>query len=109
MDVPYDVIWPEEFDKAWGKFSYELESTEDSDEIDDRIAAAIQRLEDDGPRILDVYKPGSSKFSVPIDEKYLLIVRWRTDHDGEGRFLRHHLDLVGIQRLPLKKKIKEKA
>lgn len=109
MSVPYDVIWPEAFDIAWGKFSYEVGQTEDVEAIDDKIEAAIARLEKEGPGILEPYKPAGSKFSVPIDDRYLLIVRWRTDHDGEGHYLRHHLDLWDIQRSPLKKKIQDKA
>jgi hypothetical protein len=109
MGVPFDVLWTDEFQIAWGKFSYELEDSENPNEIDEKILAAIAKLEESGPEALEGYKPGRSQFSVPIDEHYLLIVRWRTDCDGEGRYLRHHLDLWDIQRSPLGKKIKKKS
>jgi hypothetical protein len=110
MDVPFDVIWTDEFKIAWGKLTYELEDAGlDVQDSDDRIETAIKALEESGPGVLDPYKPGRSQFAVPIDEQYLLVVRWSTDCDGEGRHVRHHLELWDIQRSPLAKKIKEKA
>lgn len=109
MDVPFDILWTDEFHIAWGKLTYELENSENVEDIDDKIEAAIAKLQKAGPGLLDPYKPGKSQFAVAIDERYLLVVRWRTDCDGEGRRLRHHLDLWDIQRKPLGKKIKKKT
>jgi len=105
MDIPFDVLWTRQFQIAWGKLSYELESTGNVEVLDAKIADAIAQLEKSGPDLLDPYKPGRSHFKVRIDDEYVLVVRWRTDTDGEGHFLRHHLDLWDIQRLPLGKKI----
>jgi hypothetical protein len=105
MEVPFDIIWTEQFQISWGKLSYEMRGMEQLAEIDDKIDAAIAKLEKGGPDMIEPYHPGSSEFSYRVDDTYLLVVRWRTDCDGEGRHLFHHLDLWGVERSPLGKKI----
>ena len=96
MAVPFDLIVTDSFYVALGILA--SESVKKAAYFEGRLEAALRLLEEKGPSIATPHGPGGDKFSVPIDEEYVLVFRWATDRDGQGHPLADHLWLLTMER-----------